>query len=206
MKKKTKLILFFITLFIIVLGIVIYYFYNQKDIIVDNNSKINKTISEIKEYGYVLDKNETKEYKDRFKKLSEILKEKPVNEERYVSLITEMFIIDFYTLSDKLNKNDIGGIQFIHNDLKNNFILQAKETIYKYIENNPNSKNNNKLPTIKQVNIKNIEKTVFTYNNTDPNSYKVTVEWSYKEDLGYQSAASIIFMHEDKKLSIVELN
>ena len=44
-------------------------------------------------------------------------------------------------------------------------------------------------------------------NNGDDNAFQVSVSWSYKDnfDDNYQTKATIIIVHEDKKLSIVEL-
>ena len=42
---------------------------------------------------------------------------------------------DFYNLENKITKNDVGGLQFIHEDMQENFLLKAKDTMYKNIDN-----------------------------------------------------------------------
>ena len=40
----------------------------------------------------------------------------------------------------------------------------------------------------------------------DDKSYVVKLTWKYKEDLGYQTSATIRLVHEDKVLSIVSID
>ena len=65
-----------------------------------------KVVNEVEKYGYQLKENKSKEYKKMFKELKDILSEEILDEEKYVTKITEMFIYDFYTLDDKSAKTD----------------------------------------------------------------------------------------------------
>ncbi len=166
-----------------------------------------KVINHIEEYGYELKDNETKEYKKLFKELKDTLNQEAVDEEAYVSLIAKMFVIDFYSLKDKLTKTDIGGVDFIHKDAYDDFVENAMDTLYKYVESNLYGDRKQELPKVKSVNVDSVTKTSFTYRDKkDDNAYQVKLSWNYEQELGYQKEATLTFVHEDKVLVLVELN
>ncbi len=167
-----------------------------------------KVLNTIKEYNYVLKDNKSKKYQASFKELSKILSEKEVNEEAYVSKISEMFILDFYSLVDKTSKTDVGGVDLVHPDVLINFLKNAEDTFYKYVESNVYNSRNQKLPEVGEITVEAVEKIPFTYGTTtDEAAYEVKVSWSYtnEEFKDYQKSATLIFVHQDKKLYLVEL-
>ena len=120
-----------------------------------------------------------------------------------------MFIYDFYSLKDKTAKTDIGGVEFIHPDILENFLQNAQNTYYKYVESNIYNNRNQKLPTVDTIKIEEIKQTSYEYNDTkDENAYEVKVTWTYTDSSfsDYQQEATLIFVHVDKKLCLVELN
>jgi hypothetical protein len=205
MKKKTRRQIAGIIIIIVFLGSILYllsgYSYNNKPIIEEPNN-----LKEIEDYGYVLHKNKTELYNNLFNDLVELLSHEEVDEELYVSLIVKLFITDFYNLNNKITKNDIGGTQYIHSSIKENFILNAQQTLYKNIENNIYGDRIQELPSVTSIEILTIEKTAFTYEGkTDNEAFKIEVSWGYDKDMGYQDRANLIIVREEKKLSIVEL-
>ncbi|MBR4618873.1 MAG: hypothetical protein IKO49_06175 [Bacilli bacterium] len=200
---KRKIVLIFIILLIALLVFLYLKFYGTKEV------TKSKVIDEIKEYGYTLKDTKNDEYKKEFKNLSKILSEKKINEKEYAKSVSKLFIIDFYSLKDKLAKTDIGGEIFVHKDAKETFLEKAKDTIYKYVETNLYGNRTQKLPSVESVKINKIENISYEFgdNNGDDNAFQVSVSWSYKDnfDDNYQTKATIIIVHEDKKLSIVEL-
>ena len=217
--KKTKkiLIILIILVILLIIGLLTYNKFFKKQ---DKEVKVIKTISK---YGYTLDENETKLYKDEFDKLDEILSNDEVDNELYAKQIAKLFVIDFYTLSNKLSKNDIGGTQFIKEDMRDNFIEQARSTFYRYIEVK-DDKRNQELPEVSEIKNVSVLKMAFTikdktvtttkyktskYNKSSGetyDAYKVTISWDYKEDYGYEKEANMIIIKEDNKLSIVEMD
>ena len=206
MKLKKKVKRFLIILLIVIVAAVggfTYYkvFYNTKPTV-----KKATVLNEIKEYGYTLKSNKSKAYKTEFANLATILKSDKVDEEAYLKSITKLFILDFYTLSDKVANTDVGGVDFVHTDAKTNFLEKAEDTIYKYIENNMYGGRHQSLPTVKNVTIDNIQNVSFTLNKeVDSKAYQVTVSWTYTEENDYQNKATLTFTHEGKKLSLVEM-
>lgn len=207
LKKKAKRILvIFLILLVIVLGVLAF-----KDKIFGNNEsgvKEIKVVNKIEKYGYNLKENKPKAYKKMFEELKKILEAKEVDEEAYVKKISEMFIYDFYSLQDKTAKTDIGGVEFVYGDFLPNFLQNAQNTYYKYVENNIYGNRNQSLPVVSNIEVVSVSKEAFAYGDkTDEEAYKVNVKWSYTESefATYQKEADIIFIHDDIKLSLVEL-
>lgn len=205
LKKKPKIIL--ITLIvIIVLSLIGTAGYKQ--FFSNNKVKEVKIINTIKKYGYQLKDSKTKKYKEMFMELETILKKDPVDEEKYVKKISEMFIYDFYSLEDKVAKTDVGGVDFIYEPISNNFLENAENTYYKYVESNIYNDRKQDLPVVDEIKINSIKTEEFAYEQTsDEKAYKVNVSWTYTkpEYDDYQKEATLIFIHDDIKLSLVEL-
>ena len=120
-----------------------------------------------------------------------------------------MFIVDFYSLNDRTAKTDVGGVDFVHPDILSNFLENAEDTYYKYIESNVYGIRTQKLPTVNTVTVDSVETMKYDYSGkSDENAYVVKVSWTYKEEgfSDYQQSATLVFVHEDKKLCLVELS
>lgn len=205
LKKKVKITLYIILLLIVAFtGVFVYKkFYDKPDDI-----KEVKVVNKVEKYGYSLKESKPAKYKEMFKELKEILSKDKVDEEEYVKKISEMFIYDFYSLNDKVAKTDIGGTDFVYNEVLENFIQNAQNTYYKYIESNIYNNRKQSLPVVATISIDNVEKKAFAYGDkTDEEAYVVDVSWTYTDDQfsDYQNKATLVFIHDDIKLSLVEL-
>lgn len=205
LKKKPKKILITVIVLAAVAAIVFVgynVFFGKDDV---KEAKVLKTI---KKYGYTLKDNKTKRYQDMFEELDKILKKDPVNEEEYAKKITEMFIYDFYSLNDKSTKTDVGGTAFVYTSILENFLLNAEDTYYKYVESNMYNDRKQSLPEVDEIKVDSVEQIAFAYGEeTDEEAYKVTVSWTYTDKAfnDYQKEATLTFIHDDIKLSLVEL-
>ena len=202
LKKKVKVILTIAIILIVAgLGFIAYESIKPKEV------KKATVVNEIKDYGYTLKSTRNDRYKKEFQKLKDILDKKNVLEEEYLKQISKMFIMDFYTLDDKLANTDVGGIDFVHTNAKTNFLEKSEDTVYKYVENDIYGTRNQKLPEVTDVTIDNIENIEYTIGTdfTDDNAYKIEVSIKYKEDMDYPTKATLTFVHEDNKLSLVEV-
>ena len=183
-------------------------YFAYKEILSKDTTKEVKVIDNISKYGYNLKENKPKKYKDMFNELKKILSEKEVDEEKYVSKISEMFIYDFYSLDDKAAKTDIGGVDFVYNGIIDNFLQNAQNTYYKYVESNIYNNRKQKLPTVDKIEIKDISQKAFAYGSeTDDKAFFVEIEWTYTDEnySDYQNKATLVFIHDGIKLSLVEL-
>ena len=142
-------------------------------------------------------------YKNLFDELSNVLNKEEIIEEEYAKLVAQMLVADFYNLDNKISKNDIGGTQFILDSYVENFVLEASETVYKYLEHNIYGDRKQELPQVEEVTVKSIRTNNYTYKKlTDDNAYIITVGITYKKDLGYPEEVVVKMLHNDKKLEV----
>jgi ABC-type Na+ efflux pump permease subunit len=203
-KKKLRIsLIIIIVILILIAGLFTYYKLNSNETVTEA-----KVVSSVDKYGYELKDNKSKKYQTMFAELKDILSKSKVDEEEYVKKISEMFIYDFYTLNDKTAKTDIGGVDFVYPDILENFLQNAQDTYYKYVESNIYNNRKQSLPEVSNIEIESVDTEEFAYGEkTDSEAYKVTVKWSYTDDSfsDYQKEATLIFIHDDIKLYLVEL-
>lgn len=207
MKKRRKLkkkVVVLIVLIIIALfsitGLILYNTFFSKS---DNSVKV---VDEIPGYGYTLQDDQPKIYKELFKELAEVLSKDSVDEDEYAKLISQMAVIDFYNLDNKVSKNDVGGVQFIRAKNIDNFVLEASETVYKYIEHDIYGNRNQTLPEVTSSSVKDIKQEAYSYKDIkDDKAYTVIVNIEYKKDLDYPTEVIVKLLHNDKKLEIYEM-
>ena len=82
---------------------------------------------------YIVSDTDTKLFKENFNELKKILNAKEVDNKKYAETITKLFVIDFFTLSNKTSKNDVGGVQFVYENYKKDFIDGARDSLYKQV-------------------------------------------------------------------------
>ncbi|MDE5978135.1 MAG: hypothetical protein K2G70_06720 [Turicibacter sp.] len=103
------------------------------------------------------------------------------SKENYAALVVKNFIADFYTLSNKAGRNDIGGMQFIAADLMPTFRQQAIDNFYENLDFYVKANDTNSLITVKDV-------TILTVNLNDSmevddeevNCVSVQASWTYE--------------------------
>lgn len=203
-KKKNKndalTIVVFVIIGVLLFGYLGYKVYND----FFNKTDVKKEVDSIGLYGYTLHDRDTKAYKDNYKELSSTLNKDTIDYKNYATLASKLFIIDLFTLDNKLGSTDIGGLQFVHKDLKENFKENMGNTIYKYVEINVDGKRTQKLPIVKDVTVSNVLETSYKYNNKDYPAYVVSANWEYEEDLGYQNSMKITLIKDKNILYIVK--
>ena len=202
-KKKKKSVkkgrILIVLLVVIALGIFLYFQLKPKLIVVTVTDRIE-------EYDYYIESNATKIQKEYFEKLKTYIDEKSNVEEDYVKLVSKLFVTEFYTLNNKVTNKDIGGVQFIHSNLKDSFINDSSNTVYKYVKENLYGTRKQNLPEVKDVNIDKIDSVRYKNNEySDNNGYYVKTSVSYKKNLDYPKTVELYLIHEDNKLVIVEM-
>lgn len=207
MNKKIKKILVIVLILVAIISFfIVFKKLTKKETKSDVGEVKTEDVIQTKEFEYTLYDNKSDLYKDYFAKLKEELLKEVVNDEEYAKILSELFVIDFYSLNDKTTSADIGGLDFIYENIKDNFILKATDTIYKGIESNVYGDRKQDLPKIKAVEIKSATVTPVTIGElTDQNGYTVTVSITYEKDMGYQKEVTMKLVHVEKKLYIVEV-
>ena len=207
MKDKKRLIILtvVIILTLIVCGIIIF------DYMKDDNNKPNtpevQVTNNIDEYGYVLVDTDTEYYKEIFEKLKVALDKEEIDEDLYATLLSQLFVTDFYTLSNKLSSSDIGGLDFVLSTVKDNFAAKAKDTMYKSVKTNLYGDREQELPTVTKVSVDNIITNIYSYGDIkDTKAYTVNCSVTYDKDLGYPSVVKLTLVHTDNKLEVAKVN
>lgn len=202
MKKKYKKILKLIILIIIIIIVILIlgkiFFGKEK---VKNNVKV---IDSIVDFSYTLDERDTKLMKDTYEELKKVLKEKDINYEEYAKVLSKLFVIDLFTMENKINKYDIACLEYVYPDSLNNFKLNVEDTLYKLLEDNTYGKRKQNLSIVNKVEVTNIEKSSYTINEENVDSYNVNLNWEYVTDLGYDKNATLTLVKKENKLYVVE--
>ena len=201
MKKKVILFLC-ILIFVYAAGGTIYYIATREK---KDDKPIVTNKDTIKGYDYTLKSNATKLYEDEFKALKANL-EGDINYDEYAVSIAKLFVIDLYTINNKINKYDTGGASFVYPDGRDNYKLNVQDTIYKYVEDNTNGKRTQNLPEVSSVIVKDSKKDTYKIGDNSFEAYKINLEWSYVQDLGYDKTGEIILIKKDKNIYVVEKN
>lgn len=203
MRKKYKVGLIVIS--VLLLGVislgVLRIFYNDEE----EKREVNVTsvISNISDYGYTLDDRDTDYMKEVFSELENILEALEIDYHAYAEALAKLFVIDFYTLENKINKYDIGSLEYILSSSVESFRLKAQDTIYRDVIDNTYRDRIQDLPEITNVEVVNTEDTTFTLNDEEVDAIKVEMNYEYKEDLGYDTEGTLYLVQNSNKLEIV---
>lgn len=203
LKINVVLILFIIILFVI-LGFCIFNIYNA---IKSNNQSEVEVLDSIEGYNYKLDENDSAYFTSLFKQLKTELSSSSVDEENYATLISKLFVTDFYSLNSVLNKNDVGGKQFVYTSYQEDFVKFAKESVYKNIENNIYGKRTQNLPTVISIEVDKISQDEYESESdiVDDLAYYLELTVGYDKDLDYPQTVELILIHSNEKLEIVSM-
>lgn len=207
MRKRYKIwMIIIIILLIVVSGIGVFKLFINKDKVEEKPKNTTSIISNIADYNYTLDDRDTKYMKEEFEKLEAILKEDEVDYEAYATYAAKLFVIDFYTLNNKINKYDVGGLEYILSSKLDNFKNKAMDTIYNDVIDNTYKDRVQELPEITNVEVLNVEEDEIKLNNENTKAYKVTMKYTYKKDLGYDNEGTIYLVKNSNKLEIALYN
>ena len=207
-KPITKILLCLIVVALIMGGYIVW-----NNFIKPKNNKV-KVVDSIKndDVDYVVNENDSKIFKETFNELKKVLNAKEVDNKKYAETITKLFVIDFFTLSNKTSKNDVGGVQFVFGSYKTDFVEGARNSIYKQVKSNISEEDVNKnLPTVVKVKIDDIDEISpasmfegFGFTE-DQVGYMVNISWEYKNEDSFQSNATIVVVPDGNKLAVARM-
>lgn len=200
MKNKKFLIIALIILILGLVSAVILYFKPFKK----NSEKIEVlSVDRIKNFNYELEDRDTELFKKEYEELKNVLSNEEVNYTKYSESLAKLYIIDLYTIRNKRNVYDVGGLEYVYPSIKDNFELKVKDTLYKYIENDTGDRKQ-KLPKVSTIRIDEITEDSVIYQDKTLPSFNVKLSWDYDEDLGYDKSAELILVKEENKIYVLE--
>ncbi len=196
MKKRNKIIIGLLILIILIVaiyyGVVLLFLNGEKEI---------KVLDSIDKYGYNLEDRDTKLFEEYYNNLKNLLENDDVNYDSYAKNLAAIFIIDLYTINNKISKYDVGGSDYILIDNRDNFNLKVSDTMYKYIS----EEDINNLPEVNEINLGEVVETEYILGETTYEAYEIEVTWGYVKDLDYDTSGIVTMIISNDKLNVVEL-
>lgn len=163
-------------------------------------------LDSISEYGYSLNDKDSKYFKSEYDELSKILKSDEIDEKEYATKVARLFVIDFYTLSTKINKYDVGGNEFFFEDKKAMLEQKAMDTMYSIVQDNTYGDRKQELPEVKNVETVSTEEQEYTLKEQKNSCYLVKLKMEYTKKLGYDDEASVVVCKENElRWSVVDV-
>lgn len=202
MRKRYKIGLIVISVLLVVvigIGVCKIFFSDQEE---KKETNVSNIISNITDYGYTLDDRDTDYMKDTFEELKTILDVSEVDYHAYAEVLAKLFVIDFYTLNNKINKYDVGSLEYILSSNVDMFRQKAVDTVYRDILDNTYRDRIQDLPEITNVTVLDVTDTTYTLNEEVVDAIKVTMNYEYRKDLGYDTEGTIYFVRNANKLEV----
>lgn len=203
--KKRAIIVILIIILLAGLGLAGYYFYSKKE---EEQSPVKtiEVVDSIIGYDYKLEDRDTKLFKETFLKLKEILEnEEELDEKLYAEYLAELFVIDLYTIDNKISKYDVGSLDYIYPEEQEKFQKKVMDTLYKLVEDNSTNTRQQQLPVVSQVEMKEIKETKYKKGSTEQKGYKVSLSVEYEKDLKYDTDVEVTVVKEEKRFYVVNL-
>ena len=163
MKKSVKIVLIVIVLLILVgCGVGGYYFFFKKEPAPETPIKEIEITNTIDQFGYTLEDRDTDLFVEKFNELKELLNQEEYDVKEYISLISQLFVIDLFTIDNKMSRYDVGGLEYVYSGAVSSFQTVAENSIYKTVENNLDDSRTQQLPEVASVTISVLDETTFT--------------------------------------------
>ena len=181
-KKSTKILLGILTVLVLVLA-----GFEFKSV-VESNEKNNSSVPVTKMIGpYKVNTNQTDFQKKVGQELEEALKTKqgvPITR-----AVSKYFVSDFFTLRNRTDKNDVGGMGFVLLDAQAQFKANAIASYYRDLVNFKDSYGAENLPLVTDVSVgaaKRVANSEVSVNESSTlkieSVYDIPVSWQYEKN------------------------
>lgn len=205
MSKKKKIILISILLIILIAASVLtYFFYFKKESPIPDPIKV-EVLDKIKGYEYNLEDRDTPLYKEKFLKLKEILESDMADYDEYAKYLAQLFVIDLYTIDNKISKYDVGSLDFIYPEEQEKFQNKVLDTMYKLVEDNTTGTRKQELPIVSNIELGELKTTEYKKKEQKLKAYEVEANITYEKDLGYDKKVAITMVEEENKIYVVQI-
>lgn len=204
-KKKKRIIISIVVAIVILVGVVSSLLYIKSKKKTETPVKEIEVLDSIKKYNYKLEDRDTEIYKQKFLELKEVLESEKIDEEKYATLIAELFAIDLYTIDNKNNKYDVGSLDFIYPEEQEKFKNKVTDSIYKLVEDNLTNNRKQELPIITKTEVTEINEIKYEKAGTKLNGYVIDLKLIYEKDLDYDEKIKVTVVEEENILYVVSV-
>ena len=156
-----------------------------------------KELDNLKDYGYTLTDKDSKYFKAEYEELKKILTTDNVDEEKYAIQVARMFVIDLYSMDTKVNKYDVGGLEYFYVDKKDMYEQKVMDSLYSTMLDDTYGDRKQELPLVKEIETLSVEETDYELGENEVSGYKVQLKITYEKDLGYDDEATLIICKEE---------
>lgn len=207
MKRKYKVLLSILAILILIAsGIFVYCKFFKTN---SSSAPINtiKVTNSIDKYGYTLEDRDTALFKEKFEELKTLLNKEDYDKEEYVKLISQLFIIDLYTIDNKISRYDVGGMEYVYSKAQSSLKSVAENSLYKTVENNLDNTRTQSLPLVSDITVDDISSYDYTMpDDSEVSGYRVKLSWTYKTNMGYDTKGTLVLIPEGEKYGVVYFN
>lgn len=204
MKNRKIIITWLIVAILLLVAIVVVYFIVANRGNEQNAEIVPQEVDSISGYEYKLEDRDTTLYKNTFTELKKTLENEDIDFSKYAELVSELYIIDLYTINNKVTKYDVGGYEFVLPSVRDNFSLKVEDTIYKYVEDNSSGKRKQDLPEVKSIQIVETNHSKFNIDDSEFDGYSIQLKWDYVKDLGYDTESIVNLVETENKVYVVQ--
>lgn len=203
-KKKRFTSLFTLAMMILILCIGGFQVFKANQ----NQKKIGNVGVEGQTNSYTIRSNASAYQKELYQDLIDAIENG--DDGKIPGLIAQNFIADFFTWTNKVRLNDVGGLQFVHPDIVNNVSHAAQDGIYNDMYTYLSEGKIQNTLQVKNTEIE-VSEDVFEIEEKPVDAYIVSIKWEYEEAAAlntsvYQNKALITLVQdEDGLYSIVEV-
>lgn len=203
-KKKIIIIVIIVILLLAVGGFFGYRYFKNRNTETPTNTI--EVLDSITGYDYHLEDRDGQLYKETFFKLKDLLeKSSTIDDKQYAEYLATLFLVDFYTLENKISKYDVGSLDFLYPEEREKFQKKAMDTMYKLVLDNATNTRKQELPTVTKVEVDKIENTEYKKGNQTLPGYLITATLTYQKDLGYDKNVKLTLVKEENKLYVVNV-
>lgn len=175
---------------------------------------------------YSIRNNATELQRELYDALNASLEQESRDNLALSGLVAQNYVADFYTWTNKFRMNDVGGLQFVHEDIRVNVYQAAQASTYQdmyYYLNNGGLKDTLEVSGVTQVSASPIEYFIFDSEGSEEiydevseryrmgdyhDAYEVTLRWQYvpseaMNPNSYEQEATFILMINAKGVPMI---
>ena len=134
----------------------------------------------IESLDYLVRDNATNYQAELFQELRDIVTDKSASDADIAAVVVKNYVADFYTWTNKAGQYDVGGMYFVSSYYDDEIYIQARDGMYKHINEYINKYGSKELLEVDHVEAVGKPLDGYTVNGeVEDEAYEVNASWSY---------------------------